>query len=208
MELPTLFAVTAILFLTTALVQVQGVDFSRTRLLTEQLAPNFYTLTGSAGARRGLENARAPNPDGLLSLTPHPRADDGACELSRIGIRSRRLGRQIRNWRVLQQLDRNGDDHAFSRPVDHDIYFRTASDSADFIRAAGELGFQARSGPLEQVQGKFERPFFVNLWPACPQRSQPALPYTAPRSDALSQRRNGTTVHGFRRTETRQSAAK
>lgn len=70
---------------------------------------------------------------------------------------------QIRNRRVLQQLDRNGDDHAVSRPVDHDIYFRTASDSANFVRAAGELGFQARSGPLEQMQGKCERPFFVNM---------------------------------------------
>jgi len=53
MELLTRFAVTAILFLTTALGRAQGVDFPKTRILTEQLAPNFYTLTGSAGVDPG-----------------------------------------------------------------------------------------------------------------------------------------------------------
>ncbi len=70
---------------------------------------------------------------------------------------------QIRNRRVLEQLERNGDDHAVSRPVDHDIYFRTALDSTRFVRAARDLGFQVRSGPLEQMQGRCERPFFVSL---------------------------------------------
>jgi uncharacterized protein (TIGR01619 family) len=70
---------------------------------------------------------------------------------------------QIRSRRVLEQLQRNGDDHAVSRPVDHDFYFRTALDSTRFVGAASDLGFQVRSGPRQQMQGRHERPFFVNL---------------------------------------------
>jgi cyclase len=37
----------------TALVQAQGIDFPNTEILTEQLAPDFYTLTGSPGVDPG-----------------------------------------------------------------------------------------------------------------------------------------------------------
>jgi cyclase len=46
-------ALTAALSLANVLVKAQGIDFPKTLILTEQLAPNFYTLTGSAGVDPG-----------------------------------------------------------------------------------------------------------------------------------------------------------
>lgn len=43
----------SVFLLTTALTQAQGIDFSKTELLTQQLAPDFYTLSGSAGVDPG-----------------------------------------------------------------------------------------------------------------------------------------------------------
>jgi cyclase len=46
-------ALATALSLANALVNAQGIDFPKTVFLTEQLAPNFYTLTGSAGVDPG-----------------------------------------------------------------------------------------------------------------------------------------------------------
>lgn len=43
----------AVLLLTASLASAQGIDFGKTELLTEQLAPDFYTLTGSPGVDPG-----------------------------------------------------------------------------------------------------------------------------------------------------------
>ena len=41
-------ALALIACLTPAFAQAQGINFAKTEILTQQLAPNFYTLTGSA----------------------------------------------------------------------------------------------------------------------------------------------------------------
>ena len=46
-------ALAAVLLLTSLLAQAQGIDFPKTELLTQQLAPDFYTLTGSPGSDPG-----------------------------------------------------------------------------------------------------------------------------------------------------------
>ncbi|MDB6013212.1 MAG: Glyoxylase, beta-lactamase superfamily [Gammaproteobacteria bacterium] len=55
---PNQLALAAVLLLTAALARAQGINFPKTELLTQQLAPHFYTLTGSPGVDPGhLEGA-------------------------------------------------------------------------------------------------------------------------------------------------------
>jgi cyclase len=50
---PAQFALGAILLLTVTLAPAQGINFPKTEILTQQLAPGFYTLTGSSGVDPG-----------------------------------------------------------------------------------------------------------------------------------------------------------
>jgi glyoxylase-like metal-dependent hydrolase (beta-lactamase superfamily II) len=50
---PAQFALGAILLLTATLAPAQGINFPKTEILTQQLAPGFYTLTGSSGVDPG-----------------------------------------------------------------------------------------------------------------------------------------------------------
>jgi len=50
---PAQFALGAILLLTAMLAPAQGINFPKTEILTQQLAPGFYTLTGSSGVDPG-----------------------------------------------------------------------------------------------------------------------------------------------------------
>jgi regulator of RNase E activity RraB len=70
---------------------------------------------------------------------------------------------RIRNRRVLEQLQRRGDDHSVPRPVDHDLYFRTRPGSADFIRAATKQGFQSGFEPTACISDRRMHPFRVNV---------------------------------------------
>ena len=47
------FALAAVLLLTATFAPAQGINFTKTQLLTEQLAPGFYTLTGSPAVDPG-----------------------------------------------------------------------------------------------------------------------------------------------------------
>jgi uncharacterized protein (TIGR01619 family) len=67
----------------------------------------------------------------------------------------------IQNRRVLDSLEKNGDDHAIARIVDHAIYFRSASDRAAYANAAEKCGFRIKHE--SQDQKSRERPFFLNL---------------------------------------------
>ena len=55
---PNPLALIAVVLLTSTLARAQGIDFPKTELLTQQLAPDFYTLTGSSGVDPG-------HPDGV-----------------------------------------------------------------------------------------------------------------------------------------------
>jgi cyclase len=50
---PERFAIAAFLFLTASFASAQGINFPQTQLLTQQLAPGFYTLTGSPAVDPG-----------------------------------------------------------------------------------------------------------------------------------------------------------
>ena len=43
----------SIFFLSEVNASAQGIDFAKTEIMTQQLAPNFYVLTGSAGTDPG-----------------------------------------------------------------------------------------------------------------------------------------------------------
>jgi hypothetical protein len=49
MKITTQFVPAAVLLFTSALVRAQGINFPKTEILTRQLAPDFYILTGSPG---------------------------------------------------------------------------------------------------------------------------------------------------------------
>lgn len=67
----------------------------------------------------------------------------------------------IQNRRVLDALEKRGDDHGIARIVDHAIYFRSAADRTAFANTAVEIGFRIQ---LESQELKSrERPFFLNL---------------------------------------------
>jgi hypothetical protein len=51
----------------------------------------------------------------------------------------------IRNQRVLAELEKHGDDHSISRPVDHWAYFKSHEARASVARALAEKGFSSMS---------------------------------------------------------------
>jgi glyoxylase-like metal-dependent hydrolase (beta-lactamase superfamily II) len=53
MKITTQFVPAAVLLFTSALVRAQGINFPKTEILTRQLAPDFYILTGSPGVDPG-----------------------------------------------------------------------------------------------------------------------------------------------------------
>lgn len=65
-------AVAALVVLSSIGARAQGIDFARTEILTRQIAPNFYVLTGSAGVDPGHPEAAGGSigvlvgPDGVL----------------------------------------------------------------------------------------------------------------------------------------------
>jgi uncharacterized protein (TIGR01619 family) len=67
----------------------------------------------------------------------------------------------IQNRRVLDSLEKNGDDHAIARIVDHAIYFRSAVERAGYANAVARLGFRVQH-ESEDPQSR-DRPFFLNL---------------------------------------------
>jgi uncharacterized protein (TIGR01619 family) len=69
---------------------------------------------------------------------------------------------RIQNRRVLEQLKKQGDDHAVPRIVDHMLYFRTASDRAGFVDTAVKSGFRVQYEDHDAAEG-CERPFSLNL---------------------------------------------
>jgi uncharacterized protein (TIGR01619 family) len=69
---------------------------------------------------------------------------------------------RIQNRRVVDELDKRGDDHSIPRPVDHAIYFRTPTDRNAFALASVGAGFTVRS-VSEHDTDKADRRFFLNL---------------------------------------------
>src|SRR5438477_12532751 len=71
LSLATLFALA---FSASAWAQGQGTDFSKIEILTEQVAPNLYLLSGSAGADPGHQDAAGGRigvlvgPDGIFMV--------------------------------------------------------------------------------------------------------------------------------------------
>ena len=67
----------------------------------------------------------------------------------------------IHNRRVVDSLEKNGDDHAIARIVDHAIYFRSAAGRAGYANAVARLGFRVQH-ESEDPKSR-DRPFFLNL---------------------------------------------
>jgi regulator of RNase E activity RraB len=68
---------------------------------------------------------------------------------------------EIQNRRVVDELEKRGDDHSIARPVDHAIYFRDPIDRSAFAAAALECGFTMHSESDHDTES--ERRYFLNL---------------------------------------------
>jgi hypothetical protein len=130
----------------------------------------YYYATSSEGVKSAVDSVRSRFPHYCVKSRCE---QDAQWQLYREVLypTEPRMMHQIRNRRVLRRLHTEGDDHTVVRPVDHDVYFRTAADSVYFVRAVKDLGFRARSGPGQRMQTQCERPFFVNVV-----RSDPVTP--------------------------------
>lgn len=69
---------------------------------------------------------------------------------------------RIQNRRVVDELEKRGDDHSIPRPVDHAIYFRTPRDRNAFALAAAGAGFTVGSVSEHDID-QADRRFFLNL---------------------------------------------
>ena len=68
----------------------------------------------------------------------------------------------IQNRRVVDELEKHGDDHSIARPVDHAVYFRNPIDRSAFAAAAMERGFTVHS-ESDHDTDESERRYFLNV---------------------------------------------
>jgi regulator of RNase E activity RraB len=69
---------------------------------------------------------------------------------------------RIQNRRLVDVLEKRGDDHCIPRPIDHAIYFRSPADRLHFAAAAVDAGFTVHSESDHDTKGT-ERRYFLNL---------------------------------------------
>jgi len=94
MKITNQFALAAVLLLTSALAQAQGINFPKTEILTQQLAPNFYTLTGSLGVDPGHPEGAGGRigvlvgPEGvfMVDATYAPLSDKVGAAIRKVGV--------------------------------------------------------------------------------------------------------------------------
>jgi regulator of RNase E activity RraB len=121
----------------------------------------FFYSVSKQGFRRSLQKARSVFPG--CEIHGRSECDSEWRQYRHVLYPGPIQMQRIRNRRVLEQLAIRGDNHAIERPVDHELYFWSNSDSADFGQAAAKMGFRARfTRDLPDFSGS-PRPIFVSV---------------------------------------------